>query len=184
MRTKPEPVDPVTLARDLMRHTLHGSPPIATTMLIAEALVKTDADLAALRIEHEAHAALLDAARGDRDEARSRLRHVAQMLIEVVGAGGPMDAEAAAEKAVAAIMERDALRAQVADLTRLGASIHKAADAARKAERADVLAYVAHIGQVYLGKHGGGGDYCAALGEFRNGVEAGAHEGAAEVKHG
>jgi hypothetical protein len=47
---------------------------------------------------------------GHAEGLRVRLRHVAQMLIAAVGAGGPMDAEAAAEKAVAAVMERDRLR--------------------------------------------------------------------------
>lgn len=48
---KPETVQ---LARDLMRHTLHGPPPIATTMALAEAVIAGAADLAALRVEHEA----------------------------------------------------------------------------------------------------------------------------------
>lgn len=48
---------------------------------------------------------------GHVEELRARLRHVTQMLVGAVGAGGPMSAEAAAEKAVATIMERDELRA-------------------------------------------------------------------------
>ena len=76
--------DPVTLARDLMRHTLHGPPPVATTMLIAEALVKADADLAALRIEHKAHAALLDITRRDRDEARKALSEMERRVYAIM----------------------------------------------------------------------------------------------------
>lgn len=61
--------------------------------------------------------------------------------------------------------DRDALRARVAELDRLQASIHKAADTARKAERADVVAHPRTVGRV-------AGDYADA-------IEAGEHEGAA-----
>ena len=46
---------------------------IASAPDLAHTVVALEADLAALRIEHEAHAALLTLARRDRDEARAFL---------------------------------------------------------------------------------------------------------------
>ena len=110
----------------------------------ARALGEATSDLAALRIEHAAWGALLDATRADRDAARAE---VATLRAEVTADKVRTDAiETERMWSVSAFhrarQERDeardevtALRAQVADLQRLGASIHKAADAARKAER-------------------------------------------------
>ena len=57
--------------------------------------------------------------------------------------------------------ERDALRSQVADLTALGVSLHKAAAAGRDAERAAVVAWLEREGRF---------DVAAD-------IEAGAHRG-------
>ena len=77
---KPETVQ---LARDLMRHTLHGPPPIATTMALAEAVIAGAADLAALRVEHETVKGLLTATRRDRDEARATIRGYEKECAEI-----------------------------------------------------------------------------------------------------
>ena len=194
--------------------------------LMREILTNTAADLSALRIEHAAWGALLDATRADRDAARSQVagyREVHGRIRDLLGG----DADIAVENLARAVVadrdaaraevatlraevtadkvrtdaietermwsvsafhrtrqERDeardevtALRAQVADLQRLGVSIHKAADAARKAERADVVAF--------LGKQAGSFhatneiDACATLAGAKMAIQHGAHEGAA-----
>ena len=115
------------LAHDLLTMTLHGAPPPQTTMTIAQALV----DLGrrydeVVKERDEAHRVLYSEGYspcslaecncgswhgGHTAELRARLRATAQMLTAEVGAGGPMNAEAAAEKAVAVILglreERD-----------------------------------------------------------------------------
>ena len=61
---------------------------------------------------------------GHAEALRSRLRHVAQMLIEQVGAGGPMDAEAAAERTICVLMEREVQRDEArAERDRLAAEV-------------------------------------------------------------
>lgn len=65
-------------------------------------------------------------------------------------------------------------------LTRHGASIHKAANEARRAERMDTLACGSNLVNEYLAKNGGGGDYCNALHRLIGMVACGAHEGAHE----
>lgn len=79
----------------------------------------------------------------------------------------------------AARAEVTALRAQVAELQRLGASIHKAADAARKAERADV---VAELRRLYAAQQSRETPVAAALDILVGLFESGAHEGAASPK--
>lgn len=86
---------------------------------------------------------------GHVEELRARLRHVTQMLVGAVGAGGPMSAEAAAEKAVATIMERDELRAaletyRAALSARDQRTTQFCAEAvdARRAERAAIVAWL------------------------------------------
>lgn len=71
----------------------------------------------ALRIEHAAWGALLDATRKDRDAARAN-----HASASVILAGWRA-------KALSVETERDALRARVAELERLQVSIHKAAEA-------------------------------------------------------
>jgi hypothetical protein len=92
------------------------NPPAALKTALLPAARQAAADLAALRIEHEAVCGLLTHTRKDRDDQRKRADSLALVYREAQG-------------------ESDALRTQVAELQRLGASIHKAADAARKAER-------------------------------------------------
>jgi len=81
----------------------------------------------------------------------------------------------AAEQSVAAMTaERDALRSQVADLTALGVSLHKAAAAGRDAERAAVVAWLRSDAPVPMWR--------AALGQTwghvsADAIEAGAHRG-------
>lgn len=79
-------------------------------------------------------------------ELHHRLRHVAQVLIAEVGAGGPMDAEAAAERAVATILtlrdDVDRLRAENADLRAEWTSLHKYGARCVDYERAAVVAWL------------------------------------------
>ena len=204
--------DPVTLARDLMRHTLHGSPPISTTMAIAEALVKADSDLAALRIEHKAHAALLDITRRDRDEARQEVaalrdpenRH--RTLLEWRGVsvpcatcqgsgrrgyantstwrGGPGGQMMTDDVCDACWGTGDAERQGVdlRELTRLGASLHKATAKGREMERSDVVAWLrGHAADmVKVNQHDNVRIRGASYGNAANVIERGDHEGAAE----
>lgn len=79
-------------------------------------------------------------------ELHHRLRHVAQVLIAEVGADGPMDAEAAAERAVATIL---ALRDEVARLRQENAtmraewtSLHKYGARCIEHERGAVVAWL------------------------------------------
>ena len=88
---------------------------------------------------------------GHVEELRARLRHVTQMLVGAVGAGGPMSAEAAAEKAVATIMERDELRAAL--------ETYRAALSARAAARqavADWMDAEAHERRLWTAKEAPG----------------------------
>lgn len=57
-----------TLTEDSPPCTIRSDEEVAD---LAHTVVALEADLAALRIEHEAHAALLSSARRDRDEARA-----------------------------------------------------------------------------------------------------------------
>lgn len=57
----------------------------------------------------------MDAVARERDQLKARLRSVAQLLIAEFGAGGPMDAEQAAQKAVEQVAQ---LKAKVAELER------------------------------------------------------------------
>ena len=84
--------------------------------LMLEVLTETKADLAALRIEHAAWGALLDATRADRDAARSQVagyREVHGRIRDLLGG----DADIAVENlARAVVADRDAARAEVATL--------------------------------------------------------------------
>lgn len=104
--------DPVTLARDLLRHTLHGPPPLDTTMALAEAVVAMDGDLAALRIEHEAQSAIIDGLRATVSDCQDAHQH----LLDTVVSGLNEDVKEARRG-------RDELRAALR-LIRSGAGPH------------------------------------------------------------
>lgn len=84
--------------------------------LMREALDNTAVDLAALRLEHEAWGAIIDATRADRDRAREQVAGYRDIHGRIRDAlGGDVDI-AVENLARAVVAERDAARAEVAKI--------------------------------------------------------------------
>ncbi len=143
------------------------------------------ADLAALHIEHKAHAALLDITRRDRDEARQEIpRHIRIALRSAQRAFDDRDLRVFATFNEDLQPMVDAASAWITalrrDLAEARAAVATATAKGREMERADVLAGIGTLIDGYLSTHGGGGNYCLALEMARRHIEAGVYEGAAE----
>ena len=162
------------------------NPPGALKAALLPAARQAAADLAALRLEHDAHAVLLDCARRDRDEARaeantlhielsnvresyanSTRRHAdLQRLLNDNTSDLPASVrnrvipgscvtDEAGRLLVSVAVERDALRAQLAEAKTLGDSQRKATAAGYDRCTADVVAYLRKhaAGMVLVNQH-------------------------------